>query len=341
MVASGICQTDLHVRAQHYAVPLPLILGHEGAGIVEAVGADVSDIRVGDSVLLSYPSCGYCKSCRTGNNPYCDHGYQLCFAGARFDGSQGISSTDGSRLHSHFFAQSSFSTVALADRSNVVRVDSDAPLELLAPLGCGIQTGAGAVLNGLKIKAGESLAVFGTGSVGLAAVMAGRIAGADPIIVVDTRNDRLEIALEVGATLAINPAQGDARAALLACCPRGVDALVDTTARPEMLSIALECLATLGTAALVGGAPAGTQAPIDMTSLLNGRTLRGIIQGDAIPQLMLPQLIKFHRAGVLPIEKLITFYAFEDINHAVEEMAAGRVIKPVLRFNQQPRGDSQ
>lgn len=341
MVASGICQTDLHVREQHYQVPLPLILGHEGAGVVEAVGADVADIQVGDHVLLSYPSCGHCSSCRTGHNPYCDHGYKLCFGGARLDGSQGISSTDSSPLHSHFFAQSSFSTVVLADRSNVVRVDSDAPLELFAPLGCGIQTGVGAVLNGLNVKTGQSLAVFGTGSVGLAAVMAGRIAGADPIIAIDTRDDRLNLAMEVGATVAINPTRVDVRAAVLASCQRGVDAIVDTTARPEMLSIAVECLTPMGTAALVGGAAAGTRAPIDMTALLNGRTLRGIIQGDAIPQLMLPQLIKLHRSGRLPIEKLITYYDFEDINRAVEDMTAGRAIKPVLRFRQPLRGETQ
>lgn len=336
MVACGICQTDLHVRSQDYAVPLPLVLGHEGAGVVESVGSAITDLRPGDPVLLSYPSCGHCASCRTGHNPYCDHGYPLIFGGSRLDGTQGIHMLDGTALHGHFFAQSSFSTLAIADQSNVVKLPADLPLDLLAPLGCGIQTGAGTVFNGLKVRPGASLAIFGTGSVGLAAVMAGVVVGADPIIAVDQRDDRLELAQALGATAAINSAKEDLETSLREIVPQGCDNIIDTTARPEVLATALRCLAPLGTAALVGGAPAGTESSIDMTTLLNGRSLRGIIQGDAIPQLMLPELVKLYRMGRLPIERLVTFYDFADINQAADDMAAGKVIKPVLRFPPRP-----
>jgi aryl-alcohol dehydrogenase len=252
-----------------------------------------------------------------------------------------VRSEDGSDLHGHFFAQSSFATFVLADRSNVVTIDDEMPLEILAPLGCGIQTGVGAVLNGLNVKRGQSLTVFGTGSVGLAAVMAGKMVGADPIIAVDTRADRLALAAEIGATACINPTETDLKTAVRAIRPNGVDAIVDTTARPDMLGLAVECLATLGTVALVGGAPSGTQAPIDMTALLNGRTVRGIIQGDSVPQVMLPELVRLYRDGQLPLEKLITFYDFTDINRAADDMAAGRVIKPVLRFPGAQNGETK
>ncbi len=177
VVATGICQTDLNVRDQRYPVPLPAAFGHEGAGVIERVGAGVRGLVPGDRVVLSYPSCGTCSACRTGHNPYCEHGEALCFAGARLDGSTALARPDGAPVHGHFFAQSSFATHALADASNVVKVDDDLPLERLGPLGCGFQTGAGAVLNAQGFRPGASVAVFGAGAVGLEALMAGVITG--------------------------------------------------------------------------------------------------------------------------------------------------------------------
>ncbi|NDW07998.1 alcohol dehydrogenase catalytic domain-containing protein [Jiella pacifica] len=181
----GICQTDIHVRNQDYPVPLPLVLGHEGAGIVEKVGAGVKGIEAGDPVVLSFPSCQECSYCRTGRNAYCEHAFEICFGGSRLDGSNALHWPDGAgqnkAIHGHFFGQSSFATYALADQSNVVKVPSDLPLELLAPLGCGFQTGAGAILNALQVAPGSHTAIFGVGAVGLSAIMAARIAGAASI----------------------------------------------------------------------------------------------------------------------------------------------------------------
>lgn len=336
IVAAGVCQTDAHVRSQEYAVPLPLVLGHEGAGIVEKVGDAVTSVRDGDHVVLSYPACGHCHPCLLGNPAYCEHGFELCFGGSRLDGSSALSRklTDGSRekIHAHFFAQSSFATYAIAMERNVVKVPEDIPLELMAPLGCGMQTGAGAVLNSLRIAAGSSMAVFGTGAVGLAAVMAGRIAGAAPIIAVDINDDRLKLAASLGATHIINGQKEDTRARITEITKTGVDYVLEMTAHPRMLKLALEVLALLGTAALVGGAPAGTEAPIDMNTLLNGRTLRGVVQGDAIPQVFIPKLVDFYRAGQFPFDKLVRYYDFKDINMAFDDTRTGTTIKPILRI---------
>jgi len=302
VVATGLCQTDVHVRNQDYPVPLPLVLGHEGAGVVEQVGAAVEGVKPGDHVVMSYPSCGHCRFCRSGHNSYCEHGYEMCFGGSRLDGSNALHWPQGEphadEMHGNFFGQSSFATYALASASNVVKVPGDLPLDLLAPLGCGFQTGAGAVLNSLQVRAGSSIAVFGAGAVGSAAIMAARIVGAAPIIAVDINPKRLALARELGATHAINSREADTAARIMEIIGTGVDHVLEITARPEMLKLAVDVLAPLGIAALIGGAPAGAQTAIDMNTLLNGRIVRGIIQGDAVPQLFIPTLIEMYQRGL-------------------------------------------
>jgi aryl-alcohol dehydrogenase len=333
IVATGICQTDLHIRDQHYPVPHPVVAGHEGAGVVERVGDDVRTITPGDHVVLSYPYCGHCRNCLTAHYAYCEHGFVLSFGGARQDGTSGLS-RNGKPLHGHIFQQSSFATYALATERNTVKVPVDAPLELLGPLGCGFQTGAGAVLNALRVTAESSIAIFGTGSVGLAAVMAARIAGASPIIAVDVNPGRLALAAELGATHTINGRSEDVASRIAEITDHGADYVLEITARPEMLTLALEVLGLKGTAALIGGARSGTRAAIDMNTLLSGRTLRGIVQGDAVEKLFIPKLVELHQAGRLPFDRLVTFYDFGDINQAVADMQDGKVIKPVLRMSE-------
>jgi aryl-alcohol dehydrogenase len=329
----GICRTDLHIRDQEYPVPaFPVVAGHESVGVVEAVGATVTGIAVGDRVLASYPSCGACPACKAGRNPYCAHGFALSFGGTRLDGSTALHRPDGSPVHGHVFQQSSFATHAVVHQGNLVVLPGtiEDPA-LLAPLACGVQTGAGAVLESLRVGPGSSIAIWGTGSVGLSAVMAAKVAGAATIVAVDTQPGRLELARELGATHTV-----DARRASPAhwtdLVRDGLDHGVETTGSPQVLAGALDAMAMGGELALVGAAPAGTTAAIDMGRLLNGRRLRGVIQGDAVPQDLLPRLIALHQDGRLPFDRLVTSYDFDRIEQAVADMTAGRVIKPLLRM---------
>lgn len=334
VVASGLCQTDIHVRDQHLPTPLPAVLGHEGAGIVERVGDAVTMVTPGDRVVMSYQACGHCTPCLTGKPAYCARSFPANFGGSRLDGTNALHK-GSEEIHGHFFGQSSFATHALATERNVVRIDDEEiPLELLGPLGCGLQTGAGAVLNSLKVEAGSSVVVIGTGTVGLAAVMAAAVAGAGTVIAVDIVPERLDLARELGATHTVNGKEEDTAARIAEITGGGADYVLEITARPEMLTLAVDALAPLGTAALIGGAPAGAHAPVNMNALLGGRTVRGIAQGDSVPQLFIPQLIDLYKAGRFPFDRLITFYGFDDINEAATDTQTGAAIKPVLRIGE-------
>ncbi|MFH5927279.1 NAD(P)-dependent alcohol dehydrogenase [Roseomonas xinghualingensis] len=336
MVATGICATDAHVQHQHLPAPLPAILGHEGAGVVERVGQTVTHLKPGDHVVLSYHSCGHCKPCLSSHAAYCDHVWETNFAGARLDGSVGVRAKDGADLHAHFFGQSSFSTYALAHARNTIKVPDDLPLELLGPLGCGFQTGAGAVLNALAVGVGASLVVFGAGAVGLAAIMAAAVVDATTIIAIDVNAERLDLALELGATDVINAREvSDVAAAIRGVVPRGVEYVLDTSGRKENLEAGISALAAMGRFGFVAF-NGNSGAVVDASRLSVGQQLLGIIQGDAVSALMIPELIGLYRKGRFPFDRLIRFYDFADINQAFEDAGAGRVIKAVLRFGPRP-----
>ncbi|ABI76243.1 aryl-alcohol dehydrogenase [Hyphomonas neptunium ATCC 15444] len=332
MVATGICATDAHVRQQSIPAPLPAILGHEGAGVVERVGSAVTHVKAGDHVVLSFHACGQCKPCLSSHAAYCDKVWEANFAGARLDGSTGIRREGPDRLHAHFFGQSSFATYALAHQRNTIKVPSDIPLEILGPLGCGMQTGAGAILKALKVPVGATVAIFGVGAVGLAAIMAARIADAMTVIAIDVNAGRLELAGELGATHVINAASNkNIAAAIRQIEPRGIEFVLDTSGRASNLDAGIAALAPMGHFGFVAFND-HSGAVVDASRLTLGQTLQGIIQGDAVPALMIPELIGLYRSGRFPFDRLITFYDFADINQAFEDVAAGRVIKAVLRF---------
>jgi len=281
IVACGVCQTDAHVWHQRLPTALPIVLGHEGSGIVERVGVAVTSLKPGDHVVLSYQACGHCQPCLKAHYPYCDHQAEVNFSGARLDGTIGVHRPAGSQapaVRGHFFGQSSFATYALTTERNTVKVPVDMPLELLAPLGCGLQTGAGAVLNTFKMTAGETLAVFGVGAVGLAAIMAANAIAARAIIAVDVNEARLTLARELGATHTINPMEQDVGEALRAITGRGVNYVFETSGRSEMLAHALKGLATLGQIGFVAPGPHGV---VELLKLSPGALVRFIIQGDA------------------------------------------------------------
>lgn len=331
MVAGGICHTDLAARDQHLPIPLPSVLGHEGAGIVEEVGAKVSKIKPGDHVVLTWNSCGMCPACKTGKDPYCHQFLPINFSGARSDGSTTLRKGD-QNIHGSFFCQSSFAELALAHERNVVRVREDVPLEILGPLGCGVQTGAGAVMNTLRAGPGSSIAVFGVGPVGMSAVLGAVVCGCTTIIAVDIIPERLEKAKEFGATHAINAAQDDPVEVILEITGGGAEYTLECVGNPRVLRQAVDSLPLLGVCGLLGVVAPGTEVVLDMDKIMNGRTVRGIIEGDSIPDLFIPKLIELYSQGRLPFDKMITFYAFDEINKAVEDMETGRVIKPVLKL---------
>jgi len=323
LVSSGICHTDIDFCDSWDEADNAVVLGHEGAGVVERVGKRVKSLKRGDHVVLSYQSCGRCRQCRSGHPAHCRHFYEANFGFQRLDGSNAL---HRSGVRGHFFGQSSFATHSLATERNLVKVSKDLPLEVLSPLGCGLQTGAGTVINSLRVSKGASIAVFGTGAVGLAAVMAARLVGADPIIGVDRKPNRLQLALKLGATHAIDNRRQDVTGRIVQITGRGVDYVVETTASPKMHQLAIEVLNPHGIVALLTG-ESGTD------SLPEGRKTLGIIQGDAVPQQFIPKLIQLYQAGQFPFDRLLKFYDFGDINRAIADAKRGDTIKPVLRIS--------
>jgi aryl-alcohol dehydrogenase len=330
MVAAGICHTDLGVKASWPASAGPLVLGHEGAGVVEAVGSGVSGLAPGDHVLLSYRSCRSCATCVAGHASYCERFRELNAVGVRTDGSTTMRRGD-TAVHGNFFGQSSFATHALAYASNSVKVDPDLDLSLAAPLGCGIQTGAGAVLNVLKPTAGSSFVVFGAGGVGLAALMAAVHLRVETAIAVDPQPERRAMALELGATHVLDPTEGDAVAAVHDLTGGGADSAFDTTGIPPVIADATRALGRLGTIALVGTGAA--EATLDVKDIIRaGKSVRGVMEGDADPLQFVPELVALVRQGRLPLERIIARYPFADINRAVADARSGATVKPVLTF---------
>jgi aryl-alcohol dehydrogenase len=332
LVASGVCHTDMAIR-DHTIVPMPqpIVLGHEGAGIVEAVGMSVAKVKAGDRVILSGDSCGNCPSCKVSLPSYCYEFFQRNFGGGRLDGTTPLS-IGSEKVHT-FMGQGSFATHVVCHDRNVVKVADDAPLELLGPLGCGVITGAGAVINSLKVGVGKSIAIFGTGSVGLSGVMAAKLVGAGKIIAIDLRDDRLKLALELGATHTINPSRESISDGIKEITGSGVDFTLETTAVMPVLRLAIDVLALRGTCGFVGGAPEDSELTFVTSHVMNGgRAIRGIILGDTNPEEFLPKLIELHALGRFPLDRLVTFYPFKDINRAIEDSLTGRSVKPVVRF---------
>lgn len=326
IVASGICHTDATARDMGM-VPFPAVLGHEGSGIVEKVGANVTTVAPGDHVVLSFASCGQCENCLNAMPAYCLRFMELNFSGVMADGTSPLEQ-HGHRI-SNFFGQSSFATYAIANERGVVKVDKDVDLALLGPLGCGIQTGSGTVFNTLNPKFGETIAIFGAGGVGLSAVMAANIIGCAKIIVLDIVDSRLEMAKELGATHVINTKNVDALEEIRAITGIGVNYTFETTGIPFIASQAVEALKPLGTAAYVVGAPDLTKS---MTFPMGKKIVSGI-EGDAVPQLFIPQLIEYYKQGKFPFDKLVKFYDFAEINQAFADSKTGITVKPIIKMN--------
>ncbi|MDY0749014.1 NAD(P)-dependent alcohol dehydrogenase [Paucibacter sp. R3-3] len=329
----GICHTDLASRDGNLGAPFPSVFGHEGAGVVTAVGRDVTKLVVGDHVVLAPDSDGSCPLCQSGSPMYCDRFTDLNLQTDPHGPTARLHT--GEHAHIKYFGQSSFAHFALAGDRNAVKVPKDAPLSLLGPLGCGIQTGAGTVMNGLRPRAGASILVLGTGTVGMAAIMGAAVCGCAKIIAVDRVESRLELSRTLGATHTIDTNHSpDLVAAILEIVPRGVDYIVDSAGVPALVEASIGGLARLGTVALVA-VPPTPERTLNLPwlyMLLKGQIVQGFIEGNAIPDVFIPQMIALHQAGRFPFDKLIRVYPFEQINEAIEDQHAGKTIKAVLEM---------
>ncbi|MBQ62385.1 MAG: NAD(P)-dependent alcohol dehydrogenase [Gammaproteobacteria bacterium] len=326
----GLCHTDLAFSSGAAPFPLPGILGHEGAGIVQAVGKDVAKVSAGDHVVISFRSCGACDRCQTGDPAYCRTMPLLNYVGTRLDGTSS-SQLDDIKLGSNFFGQSSFAHHALTYERNVVKVDTDLPLEIMGPLGCGVQTGAGGVMRSLAADAESSILILGGGAVGLSAVMGAKIQECSTIAVLEPYATRREMALSFGATHVLDPEGLNLLLAIQEIHPEGVDYIFDTTGNPDVIESAATCLGSKGVFGIVGICPPGTPVPGDLMNMITfGHTIKGIIEGDSDPDKFIPELINHYRQGRLPFDKMIKVYPFSEISAAVKDQQDGKCTKVVL-----------
>jgi len=327
----GLCHTDLTFSSGDIPYPFPAVFGHEGSGVVQAVGDQVSKVKVGDHVLITFRSCGDCDFCDVGDPAYCRTMPQLNVTGCREDGSTNLSNTDGP-VGSNFFGQSSFAAHSITYEANLVKIDDDLPVELLGPLGCSIQTGAGSVMRSLSAPKDSSILITGAGPVGLSAVMGAAIQGCATIIVVEPMLKRRELAMEFGATHCIDPTTvSDLSAEIMKITPLGVDNALDTTARPDTLEVCFACLGTKATLGLVGFSATDSPLPGSVMGLITvGKSIKAISEGDSNPDEFLPELIGHYRAGRLPIERMVTSYKLSEINQAIKDQKSGLCTKAIM-----------
>jgi len=333
MIAVGVCHTDLAAKSGFYG-DLPVVLGHEGAGVVEAVGGDITSVVPGDHVVVSFRSCGACSECRSGHRPYCREFVSLNTSGLRDDGSFALSDTAGP-ITGSFFGQSSFASHILASGDNVVPVDPSLDLASMAPFGCGFQTGAGVVVNTLAPDSDSRLVVYGAGGVGMAAIIAAKAMGVGVIVAVDLNEGRRSIAREIGATHALDGGSPTIVEQVRDATSGGATHAFDTTSVPAVISAAVTALAPRGELVIVGSGAAPFSLVGDQL-ISEGKSVRGSIEGDADPQEFIPRLVQWYREGRFPVERLITRYPFHEIDRAVADTRSGAAIKPVLVFPPHP-----
>jgi aryl-alcohol dehydrogenase len=333
IAAVGVCHTDVAASHGGFGSPLPIVLGHEGAGVVERVGARVTRVKPGDRVVLSQDHCGYCVECRSGFPVYCIEGRARNFHANGGGQNQPFRSASGERIYGQFFGQSSFASYTLSHENNTTKVRDDLPIELLGPLGCGVLTGAGGVINVLRPDPGTSIVILGAGSVGQSAILGALINGCTTIVAVDTLDAKLASAEALGSTHRVRAGSGDLTAALRAIRPYGFDFAFDTTGHATSIAALTEAMAPRGVVGLVAGEP-GVRFEANLTTLFQrGITIRGMIQAEVVPNVLIPRLADLYAAGRLSFDRLIRRYPFGEINEAIHDVHAGTTVKPLLFFD--------
>jgi aryl-alcohol dehydrogenase len=323
IMAAGLSHTDLLARDQDLPIPLPIVLGREGAGTVQRVGSAVTGLVPGDNVVLTYAA----------SEPIAGDAdadlLRLNLSGSRRDGSSPLR-RNGERIAAPFFGQSSLATYALATERNTVKVDRDIPFPLVAAFGGDLQTGAGVVINTLHPRPGAAVAIFGVGAVGLSAVMAARLAGCHPIIAVDIKASRLQLAETIGATHTVDPDGLDPVEAIRGIGGAGAAFSVETTGLAGVTRQAVDCLIPGGVCALAGIAASNAEATLNLNRLRLGRTVRGSLFGDSVPAAFIPRLAEFYRQGRFPVDRIVSEYRLDDINQAADDLLSGAAVKAVL-----------
>lgn len=336
LVATGVCHTDIHCIKGDLATPPPVVLGHEGAGIVEKVGKNVTEVKPGDKVVVTVaPYCGKCPACMMGVPTSCETDPQTAMLmGTMADGTKRLRRKSGDEL-SHFMAQSSFAEYAVVEGSATVKVRDDAPLDVVCLLGCSASTGIGAVINKARVKAGSSVAVFGCGGVGLTIIMAARLVGAHPIVAVDMLDNKLEVAREFGATTLVNASREDPVVKIAAECGGGVDYSFEAIGKPEVMTQAFHSVYPRpgGMALILGLAPIGSTFPIEAWRFMREVTITGCTVGSIHPKIDIPRYIDLFMAGKLPLDKLVSaHYSLDRINDAIKDTLEGKVLRGIITF---------
>ncbi|KAL4895477.1 chaperonin 10-like protein [Aspergillus ambiguus] len=345
IVASGICQTDLHFAGAEsgFGIHYPRIMGHEGAGYVREVGPGVTAAQVGDPVILSFSACSNCEPCSRGHPAHCFNFNRINFEVAWDDthvfGT--AKSTPGKPdIYGKFFGQSSFCNCSIVREDSIINVsglvESKEELQLLSPLGCGIQTGSGAILHAAQASSNDRVAVLGLGGVGLSAVMGARIAGCAQIIGIDRHASRLELAKQLGAThvVQVGPTadiQAVSEAVLAMTKGLGTNITLDTTGVPPLIAQGAKMTACKGKVLQVGTAPPTATLDIPIHEfMVMGKQFMGVVEGDVKPKEFIPKMVNWVRNGTLPLEKIVKFYSAEDFERAIANMQSGETIKPVI-----------
>jgi S-(hydroxymethyl)glutathione dehydrogenase/alcohol dehydrogenase len=336
LVATGVCHTDIHCIKGDLATSPPVVLGHEGAGIVEKVGNAVTTVQPGDKVVLTVaPYCGKCPACMMGVPTSCEnYPVTAMMMGSMPDGTKRLKRKNGEEL-SHFMAQSSFAEYAIVDESAAVKVREDAPLDVVCLLGCGVSTGIGAVINTARVKAGSSVAVFGCGGVGLATIMAAKLVGARQIIAVDMLDKKLEFARELGATDLVNASQDDPVAKIAEIAAGGVDYAFEAIGNTTAMTQAFHSVYARpgGMAVILGMAPIGATISIEAWRFMREVTITGCTAGSMRPQIDIPRYIDLYMAGRLPLDKMISaHYPLAQINNAIKDTIDGKIMRGVISF---------
>ncbi|KAJ5120857.1 uncharacterized protein N7515_010245 [Penicillium bovifimosum] len=338
MYAAGICHTDIvlsSVPAGTMGIDYPKVVGHEGAGVAKAVGKNVKSVAVGDPILLSFYYCSTCQQCEASHPSYCDS-----FNSKNYLGQQGTmkSKTGDEQIWAQFFGQSSFAQYSTVKEASVVNakdlIKDISELKLFAPLGCGFQTGSGAILNITQAGPKDVVLITGLGAVGMGALMTAKIAKCKTIIAVDRVQSRIDLAKTLGATHTINTSDADFSTLDLAVrdlLPGGVSIAIDTTGVPAVIEQSIQSTHARGKTVLIGVPPMDYMLNIHATThISSGRAVLGCIEGDSDPRVAIPQMIQWYRDGIFPIDKFVEYFDAEDYSKALDSLKEGSVVKPVL-----------